>query len=69
MDIGVTSHMKANKGNLMSYFNMNKNIIVGNGHNISVIGYGDTSLPTSLYSFNLHSVLHAPKLIKKSRLY
>lgn len=48
----------------MSYFNTRNNIIVVSGYNISVIGYEHASLLTSPYSFNLHNVLHAPKLIK-----
>lgn len=47
MDTGATSHMTANGGNLMSYFNMskNRNIIVGSGHTIPVVGCGDALLP------------------------
>lgn len=48
----------------MTCSNTSKNISISSGHNISIIGYGHASLPTSPYSFNLHNVLHAPKLIK-----
>jgi len=66
MDTGATSHMTANGGNLTSYFNMsnNRNIIVGSGHTIPIIGCGNALLPNPNPSFSLNNVLHAPKLIK-----
>ena len=66
MDTGATSHMTANGGNLTSYLNMsnNRNITVGNGHTIPIIGYGHALLPESKHPFILNNVLHAPKLIK-----
>lgn len=64
MDIGATSHMMENEGNIMSYFNTSNNIIVGSDYHILVIGYRHVSLPTSSYSFNLHNVLLSTKLIK-----
>ncbi|KAG6763450.1 hypothetical protein POTOM_030866 [Populus tomentosa] len=66
MDTGATSHMTANGGNLTSYLNMsnNRNITVGNGHTIPIIGYGHALLPESKHPFTLNNVLHAPKLIK-----
>jgi hypothetical protein len=44
MDMGATSHMIANRGNLRSYSNISNHIIVGSGHNIPVIGHGNALL-------------------------
>jgi len=63
-DIGDTSHMTANGGNLTSYFNMSNNIIVGSGHNILIIGLGNALVPNSHHPLPLNNVLHPPQLIK-----
>lgn len=38
-------------------------ILVGNGHRIPILGYGQSSLP-NLTSLVLHDVLFAPQIIK-----
>lgn len=49
MDIEVTSHITANEGIFLSYFNLHNphHIIVGKGHIILVKGLGHTVLPNS----------------------
>ena len=66
MDIGATSHMTPDQGILSPYFNMSKSqgIIVGNGHQIPIVGHGSASLTQTNPSLKLNNVLHAPKLIK-----
>lgn len=64
MDIGATSHMTGNRGNLTSYFNISNHITVDNGHNISAIGHGNELLTNSHTPLTLNNVLHASKLIK-----
>jgi len=69
MDTGATSHMTANRGNLTSYFNISNHIIVGSGHNISVISRGNALLTNSHTPLALKNVLHAPKLIKNLSMF
>jgi len=59
MDNEETPHMKGNRGNLASYFNMSNNITIGNGHHIPVVGSGHASLPNSLTltTFYMHQNL------------
>ncbi|XP_048494626.1 uncharacterized protein LOC125494834 [Beta vulgaris subsp. vulgaris] len=66
MDTGATSHMTSSHGTLNSYFNLSisNGMIVGNGHSISIRGYGDAHLPSSNPPLTLKNVLHAPKIIK-----
>ena len=68
MNTGATSHMTFSYGNLSSYFNLsnhpNNNIVVGNGHTIPILGYGQSHLSSSCQPLSLKNVLHAPKLIK-----
>lgn len=67
MDIGATSHMTINGGNLSSsYFNLSNphHIIIGNGHTIPTQSLGYTILPSSSLPLFLNNVLHAPHLIK-----
>lgn len=66
MDIGATSHMIANGGNLMSYFNLSikDNIIFGSGHTIPFAGCGNTLLPKPYPPLHLINVLYTPHLIK-----
>ncbi|XP_006605176.2 uncharacterized protein [Glycine max] len=50
MDIGATSRMTLEQGNLSSYFNLSntRGLIVANGHSIAIRGYGHTNLsPTN----------------------
>ena len=53
MDIGATSHMTANKGNLTSYSNISNNITVSSGHNIPVIGCGNALIQKHQYPLTL----------------
>lgn len=66
MDTGATSHMTASQGTLSSYCNMSntKNIIVGNGQEIPILGHGHTNLPFPHPPLNLSNVLHTPQLVK-----
>ena len=66
MDTGATSHMTGDAGTLTSYFNssMHKNIVVGNGHVIPVLGHGHTHVKSSDPPLTLSNVLHAPQIIK-----
>ncbi|XP_021740100.1 heavy metal-associated isoprenylated plant protein 6-like [Chenopodium quinoa] len=68
MDTGDTTHMTSSSGNFSSYFNLsnhpNNGIVVGNGNNIPIVGYGTSSLPSPNPPLSLKNVLHAPKLIK-----
>ncbi|XP_021721575.1 uncharacterized protein LOC110689129 [Chenopodium quinoa] len=67
MDTRATSHMTSSNGNLSSYFNLSNhpnNIVVGSGHTIPILGCGRTTLSSPHPPLSLHSVLHAPKLIK-----
>ena len=63
MDTGATSHMTVDQSVLSSYFNSDNNyhnIVVGNGHLISIIGHSSTNLPLPYPPFILNNVLHTP---------
>ncbi|XP_074270687.1 uncharacterized protein LOC141594577 [Silene latifolia] len=66
MDTGASSHMTSNQGTLSSYFNSsnNRSIIVGNGSEIPIRGYGSKILSTPFPPFILRNVLHVPNIIK-----
>jgi len=66
MDTSAISHMTASQGTLSSYSNLsiNKNIVVGSGHEIPIRGYGQTYISPPYPPLSLNNVLHAPKLVK-----
>ena len=65
-DSGASSHMTNNSGNLNSFFDIstNKNILVGNGYCIPVIGYSHSTISYSHPPLALRDVLLAPSIIK-----
>jgi len=66
MDTGASSHMTLNAGTLSSYFNLSTNnkVIVANGTEIPILGYGVKQLQPPLPPLLLNNVLHAPHIIK-----
>jgi len=61
------SHMTGHSGNLPLYCSSSvphSSIVVGNGSGLSVHATGHTTLRAPTGTFQLNSVLHAPKLIK-----
>ncbi|KAK9060337.1 hypothetical protein SSX86_021041 [Deinandra increscens subsp. villosa] len=66
LDTGATSHMTNSPGNFQSYFDKGcfKNIIVGDGSSIPVVGTGNQKLSYPLPPLQLNNVLHAPNLFK-----
>ncbi|KAI3815032.1 hypothetical protein L1987_14684 [Smallanthus sonchifolius] len=65
MDSGATTHMTNQPGNFTSYFNTgnHRNIIVGNGTTVPVVGQGNQTLPPPFPPLKLTNVLYAPNLI------
>ena len=67
IDTGATSHMTSESGILSPYFNSSnkhRNIVVGSGDLIPILGHGSTIVPSPHPPFRLNNVLHAPKIIK-----
>ncbi|KAI3730926.1 hypothetical protein L1987_62107 [Smallanthus sonchifolius] len=67
MDTGAAGHMANQQCNISpSIFNActSKNIIVGNGMTIPVLGQGNHTLPPPFPPLKLNNVLYAPQLIK-----
>ncbi|KAI3693821.1 hypothetical protein L1987_76773 [Smallanthus sonchifolius] len=66
MDTGASGHMEQPGMNTPSIFNTctNKQIIVGNGTTIPVIGQGHKTLPPPFPPLKLNNILYAPNLIK-----
>ncbi|XP_076908128.1 uncharacterized protein LOC143564868 [Bidens hawaiensis] len=66
MDTGATGHMEQPGINSRSNFNTctNKQIIVGNGTTIPVVGQGNKTLPPPFPPLKLNNILYAPNLIK-----
>ena len=66
MDTGASGHMEQPGMNSPSIFNTctNKQIIVGNGTTIPVIGQGNKTLPPPFPPLKLNNILYAPNLIK-----
>jgi len=57
-----------NRGNLTSSSNISNHIIVGIGHNISVLGHGNAFLPNSQTPLKLNHVLCVPKFVSSQSL-
>ncbi|KAI3714849.1 hypothetical protein L6452_21809 [Arctium lappa] len=66
MDIGASGHMEQPGMTSTSIFNTctNKQILVGNGTTIPVIGQGNKTLPPPFPPLKLNNILYAPNLIK-----
>ncbi|XP_076945900.1 uncharacterized protein LOC143617131 [Bidens hawaiensis] len=65
IDSGATTHMTNQPGNFSSYFNYcnNRNIIVGNGSTIPVLGHGTQTLKPPFPPLKLTNVLYTPNLL------
>lgn len=66
VDIGATSHMTANGGNLSFYFNLSNThkFTIGNGNSIPIHGSKHTIFPHPFPPLSLNNILHASHLIK-----
>ncbi|KAJ0936259.1 putative RNA-directed DNA polymerase [Helianthus annuus] len=65
MDTGASDTMSPHQTMFSSIFNsIIRNIIVGDGKTIPVLGQGDITLPPPFPPFKLKNVLYAPNLVK-----
>jgi hypothetical protein len=67
MDIGASSHMTSDQGNLTNYspslLHNSSHIVVGNGQHLPILGSGSTHLRVPQINFLLAYVLHTPSLV------
>lgn len=67
MDRGASSHISYNPSNMQNLSDSSfyhKNIVVGNGSNIPILGQGSSPYPTASFPCKLNQILYSPSIVK-----